>query len=229
MALILVVEDDPVIGANVCDYLEARGHRCNFAGDGIRAMALAADEPPDLVVLDLGLPRIDGLVWCRRFRGELGGAAPVIMVTARDSLEDKLAGFDAGADDYLVKPFELPELLARVDALLRRAQGRTQGGRLRHGELEVDRDARTVRYQGREVRLPPKPWRFVELLAEQPGRVLGREALEEAIWGESLDQGDALRTLVAATRRAFQQAGCSDDPIETLHGHGYRLRAVASS
>ncbi|TXL67029.1 response regulator transcription factor [Zeimonas arvi] len=225
MARILVVEDDPVIGANVCDFLQDRGHRCDWAPDGFVAMALAAREAPEAVVLDLNLPRLDGLTWCRRFREEIGSDAPVIMLTARDELEDKLAGFDAGADDYLVKPFQLPELAVRLAALLRRAQGRPSTESLRAGRLLVDRAGRRVQVDGTEVRLSPKPFRLIELLAERPDRIFGREELEQAIWGEEREQGDALRTLVAATRRAFAQAGCDFDPIRTLHGHGYRLAA----
>ena len=224
MARILVVEDDPTIAANVCDYLGARGHVCDWAPDGLIGMALATQLDPQAVVLDLGLPRLDGLTWCRRFRQELGSAAPVVILTARDELDDKLAGFAAGADDYLVKPFQLAELAVRLDALLRRASGAPATGPQRRGPIELDRDARVVRLEGRELRLPPKPFRLIELLFDQAGRVMSREALETAIWGATLAQGDALRALVAATRRAFDAAGCAHDPIENLHGHGYRLR-----
>ena len=225
MARILVIEDDPTIGGNVCDFLDGRGHRCHWAPDGFVGMALAASEPPDAVVLDLNLPRLDGLTWCRRFREELGSDAPVIMLTARDELDDKLAGFDAGADDYLVKPFQLPELAVRLDALLRRTQGRPTSDSLRAGRILVDRVARRVRVDTAEVHLSPKPFRLIELLAERPDKTFGREELEQAIWGEEREQGDALRTLVAATRRAFALAGCDFDPIRTMHGHGYRLAA----
>lgn len=225
MARILVIEDDPEIGGNVCDFLDQRGHDCDWAADGFIGLALASREAPELVVLDLNLPRMDGLAWCRRYREELQGGAPVIMVTARDELDDKLAGFDAGADDYLVKPFELAELAVRVEALLRRAQGRALGATLRQGRIEIDRDARSVRVDATEVRLPPKPYRLVELLAERADKVFTHDELERAIWGTDALRAEALRTLVAATRRLFAQAGCGLDPIETLHGHGYRLRA----
>ncbi len=225
MARILVIEDDPVIGANVCDFLHARGHVCDYAGDGYVGLALAAQQAPDGVVLDLNLPRLDGLAWCRRFRGELHCEAPVIMLTARDELDDKLAGFDAGADDYLVKPFQLAELAARVDALLRRAQRSALTGVVVAGRIRIDREARSVRVDDVELRLAPKPLRLIELLAERPEKVFSHEALERAIWGEDALRGEALRTLVAATRRAFARGGSPLDPIETLHGHGYRLRA----
>ncbi|MCL4772464.1 MAG: response regulator transcription factor [Burkholderiaceae bacterium] len=225
MARLLVIEDDPEIGANVCDFLRQRGHDPDWAPDGYVGLALAASQAPELVVLDLNLPRMDGLTWCRRYREELDGRAPVIMLTARDALDDRLAGFGAGADDYLVKPFALAELAVRVEALLRRAQGRALGGVLRQGRLEIDRDARCVRVDGAPVRLPPKPYRLVELLADRAGKVFTHEELERAIWGDETFRSEALRTLVAATRRLFVQTGCGFDPIETLHGHGYRLRA----
>ncbi|MBN9429057.1 MAG: response regulator transcription factor [Burkholderiales bacterium] len=222
MAHILVIEDDPVIGGNVCDFLQARGHECDYAADGYIGLSLAAQQMPELVVLDLNLPRLDGLTWCRRFRDELGGSAPVIMLTARDELDAKLAGFDAGADDYLVKPFQLAELAVRVGALLRRAQGAALGGTLRHGRLEIDRGARSVRVDGVLLKLPPKPYRLIELLAERADKVHTREEIERVVWGETQAHAETLRTLVAATRRAFTAAGL--DPIENLHGHGYRLR-----
>lgn len=225
MARILVIEDDPVIGGNVCDFLNGRGHECHWAADGYIGLALAAQEAPGLVVLDLNLPRMDGLTWCRRYRQELQGDAPVIMLTARDELHDKLVGFEAGADDYLVKPFQLAELSIRVDALLRRVQGRTFSNVLRHGRLEIDRDGRSVRVDGKPVRLPPKPFRLVELLVERPDKVFAHDELERAIWGDEGLRAEALRTLIATTRRQFARTDCGLDPIETLHGHGYRLRA----
>ncbi|MEB2318404.1 MAG: response regulator transcription factor [Pseudomonadota bacterium] len=223
MARLLIVEDDPVIGGNICDYLQGRGHACDWAPDGFVAMALAAREPPEAVVLDLNLPRLDGLTWCRRFREELASKAPVIMLTARDELDDKLAGFDAGADDYLVKPFQLPELAVRIEAVLRRAQGRAVAETIRAGRFVIDRAARRIVVDGVALRLPPKPYRLLELLAERPDRVFSREEIEQAIWAEERASGDALRALVSATRRAFAQAGVGVDPIRTLHGHGYRL------
>lgn len=225
MARLLVIEDDPEIGANVCDFLRERGHDCDWAPDGYVGLALAASQDPELVVLDLNLPRLDGLNWCRRYRQELHGRAPVIMLTARDTLDDTLAGFSAGTDDYLVKPFALAELAVRVEALLRRAQGHALTGMLHAGRLEIDREARSVRVDAVPVRLPPKPYRLLELLADRPDKIFTHSELERAIWGDETFRSEALRTLVASTRRQFAQSGCGLDPIETLHGHGYRLRA----
>lgn len=218
---VLVIEDDPVIGANVCDYLQTTGMDTRYAPDGIAGMELAQRERPDVVVLDLNLPGIDGIDWCRRLRaGPLGGT-PVLMLTARDSLDSKRAGFAAGADDYLVKPFLLDELAMRLRALARRATGRaTEVTTI--GTLRLEREARRVRVGEAQVRLTPRSFQLVDLLMSAPDRVFSRADLEREIWGDDPPGGDALRALVAQTRRAFAEAGV--DPIENLHGHGYRIR-----
>jgi DNA-binding response OmpR family regulator len=219
---VLLIEDDPVIGANVCDYLQAIGIVADYAPDGFVGMSIAAREPPDVVILDLNLPGIDGIDWCRRFRARPQGTAPVLMLTARDSLESKRAGFEAGADDYLVKPFQLDELAMRLRALRRRAGGRV-GTVQSLGVLRLERDSRRVQVGERAVRLTPRSFQLIELLMTTPERVFSRVDLEREIWGDDPPGGDALRALVAQTRRAFTDTGL--DPIENLHGHGYRIRA----
>jgi DNA-binding response OmpR family regulator len=218
---VLVIEDDPVIGANVCDYLQTVGIEALYAPDGIVGMTLAERERPDMVVLDLNLPGIDGVDWCRRLRAGSLGATPVLMLTARDSLDSKRAGFAAGADDYLVKPFVLDELVMRLRALARRAGGRATPVQS-IGGLRLERDARRVRVGDVPVRLTPRSFQLVELLMSAPDRVFSRPELEREIWGDDPPGADALRALVAQTRRAFSESGV--DPIENLHGHGYRIR-----
>ncbi|RPH46132.1 MAG: DNA-binding response regulator [Burkholderiales bacterium] len=219
---VLVIEDDPVIGANVCDYLQTTGMDTRYAPDGIVGMEIAQRERPDVVVLDLNLPGIDGIDWCRRLRSGPLGVTPVLMLTARDSIDSKRAGFAAGADDYLVKPFLLDELAMRLRALSRRANGRaTEVTTL--GTLRLEREARRVRVGETLVRLTPRSFQLVDLLMSVPDRVFSRPDLEREIWGDEPPGGDALRALVAQTRRAFSEAGI--DPIENLHGHGYRIRA----
>ncbi|MFM1987850.1 MAG: hypothetical protein RJA99_807 [Pseudomonadota bacterium] len=219
---VLVIEDDPVIGANVCDYLQTTGMDTRYAPDGIVGLELAQRERPDVVVLDLNLPGIDGIDWCRRLRaGPLGGT-PVLMLTARDSLDSKRAGFAAGADDYLVKPFLLDELAMRLRALARRATGRASAATT-IGALRLEREARRVRVGDVQVRLTPRSFQLIDLLMSAPDRVYPRTDLEREIWGDDPPGGDALRALVAQTRRAFAEVGV--DPIENLHGHGYRIRA----
>jgi DNA-binding response OmpR family regulator len=219
---VLVIEDDPVIGGNVCDYLRAIGMVADYAPDGYVALSLAQRESPDVVVLDLNLPGIDGIEWCRRFRAMPCGTVPVLMLTARDSLASKQAGFDAGTDDYLVKPFQLDELAMRLHALVRRAGGRVATVQA-IGTLRVERDARRVMVGAQAVRLTPRSFQLIELLIAMPDRVFSRSDLERAIWGDDPPGSDALRALVAQTRRAFAEIGL--DPIENLHGHGYRIRS----
>ena len=222
---VLVIEDDPVIGANVCDYLQTTGMDTCYAPDGIVGMELAQRERPDVVVLDLNLPGIDGVDWCRRLRAGALGTTPVLMLTARDSIDSKRAGFAAGADDYLVKPFLLDELAMRLRALSRRSTGRaTEVTTL--GGLRLEREARRVRVGDAVVRLTPRSFQLIDLLMSVPDRVFSRSDLEGEIWGDEPPGGDALRALVAQTRRAFAEAGV--DPIENLHGHGYRIRPPAS-
>jgi DNA-binding response OmpR family regulator len=218
---VLVIEDDPVIGANVCDYLQTVGIEARYAPDGIVGMTLAERERPDIVVLDLNLPGIDGVDWCRRLRAGPLGATPVLMLTARDSIDSKRAGFAAGADDYLVKPFVLDELAMRLRALARRSNGRATSVQS-IGGLMLERDARRVRVGDTPVRLTPRSFQLVELLMSAPDRVFSRPELEREIWGDDPPGADALRALVAQTRRAFSESGV--DPIENLHGHGYRIR-----
>ena len=221
---VLVIEDDPVIGANVCDYLQTTGMDTRYAPDGIVGMELAQRERPDVVVLDLNLPGIDGVDWCRRLRAGPLGATPVLMLTARDSIDSKRAGFAAGADDYLVKPFLLDELAMRLRALSRRSNGRaTEVTTL--GGLRLEREARRVRVGDTVVRLTPRSFQLIDLLMSVPDRVFSRPDLEREIWGDEPPGGDALRALVAQTRRAFADAGV--DPIENLHGHVYRIRPPA--
>jgi DNA-binding response OmpR family regulator len=219
---VLVIEDDPVIGANVCDYLQSTGVETRYAPDGQVGMTLAERERPDAVVLDLNLPGIDGIEWCRRLRAGALRTTPVLMLTARDSLENKRAGFEAGADDYLVKPFVLDELAMRLHALARRASGRSTSVR-EIGALRLEHEARRVRVGDTPVRLTPRSLQLFELLMSAPDRVFSRSDLEAAIWGDDPPGADALRALVAQTRRAFAEAA-GIDPIENLHGHGYRIR-----
>jgi DNA-binding response OmpR family regulator len=222
---VLVVEDDPVIGTNVCEYLQAVGMEAVYAPDGAAASVLAERERPDAVVLDLNLPGIDGVDWCRQFRSGRLGATPVLMLTARDSMDSKRAGFEAGADDYLVKPFVLDELALRLRALARRSGGRMSTVQA-VGSLRLERDSRRVQVGERVVRLTPRSFQLMDLLMSASDRVFSRGELELEIWGDDPPGGDALRALVAQTRRAFAEAGV--DPIENLHGHGYRVRAPAS-
>lgn len=220
---ILIVEDDATIAANLYDYLEARGHSVDAAVDGLSGLHLARKQPFDVIVLDLGLPGMDGLSMARTLREQAQIETPILMLTARDTLDDKLAGFAHGADDYLVKPFSLKEVEARITALHKRSSGRTTPRALAHGELSLDPKTMAVRWSGVEVRLPPKCLAILELLLREPTRVISRDEIERQVWGEAQETSDTLRSHLHTLRRTLTAAGGSD-PVETLHGIGYRLR-----
>ena len=219
---ILIIEDDRAIAANVYDFLSARGHAVDAAADGVTGLHLAVTQPFDAIVLDIGLPGMDGMRLCRKLRDEAHVETPVLMLTARDTLQDKLKGFEQGADDYLVKPFALKELEARLTALHKRSSGRVTDKVLAAGELTLDPRSLTVRFAGADVKLPPKCIRLLELMIAQPGRVFSRSELEQGVWGDSQETSDTLRSHMHILRRALVEAG-GYDPIETMHGLGYRL------
>jgi DNA-binding response OmpR family regulator len=183
---------------------------------------LAVTQPFDAVVLDLGLPGMDGLKLCEKLRKEAQVDTPVLMLTARDTLEDKLHGFDSGADDYLVKPFALKEVEARLNALHKRSIRRVTAKVLSAGDLTLDPRTLSIRFSGKEVKLPPKCIRLLELLMSEPERVFSRAELERAVWGDAQETSDTLRSHMHLLRRALIEAG-RYDPIETVHGLGYRL------
>jgi DNA-binding response OmpR family regulator len=223
---ILIIEDDHTIATNLYDYLSARGHSVDAAPDGVTGARLAMSHPFDAIVLDLGLPGLDGLKLCQKLRVEAHLDTPVLMLTARDTLQDKLQGFESGADDYLVKPFALKELEARLQALYKRSRGRVTQKQLVAGDLTFDPQTFEIRFAGREVKLPPKCIRLLELMMAQPGRVFSRSELESAVWGDTQETSDTLRTHMHVLRRTLIDAG-GRDPIETVHGLGYRLVAHA--
>lgn len=219
---ILIIENDATIAANLYDFLEARGHAVDAAADGLTGLHLAVTRPFDAIVLDIGLPGMDGLTLARKLRQDAKVTTPILMLTARDTLDDKLEGFAQGADDYLVKPFSLKEVEARLTALHKRSSGQVTSHLLQAGTLTLDPRTMAVRFGGNEVRLPPKALRILELLMREPGRVISREEIERQVWGEEQETSDALRSHLHMLRRALTSAG-GHDPIETLHGIGYRV------
>jgi DNA-binding response OmpR family regulator len=219
---ILIIEDDRSIATNVYDFLSASGHVVDAAADGVTGLHLAVTLPFDAIVLDIGLPGMDGMRLCQKLRGEAHLDTPVLMLTARDTLQDKLKGFEHGADDYLVKPFALKELEARLTALHKRSSGRVTDKVLAAGDLTLDPRSLIVRVKGTDVKLPPKCIRLLELMISQPGRVFSRAELERAVWGDVQETSDTLRSHMHILRRALVEAG-GYDPVETVHGLGYRL------
>ena len=214
---ILVIEDNPDIAANLGDYLEDQGHVVDFAADGVTGLHLAVVHDFDAIVLDLNLPGMDGLEVCRKLRGE--GMA--ILLTARDSLENKLAGFDSGADDYLIKPFALQEVDVRLNALARRGRG-PQARILNVGELEFNLDTLEVRREGKLLQLNPTALKILQSLMEASPAVVTRQDLETRVWGEELPDSDSLRVHIHGLR-AMVDKPFATPMIQTRHGIGYRI------
>jgi DNA-binding response OmpR family regulator len=219
---ILIIEDDRSIATNLYDFLTGRGHSVDAAADGVTGLHLAITHAFDAIVLDIGLPGMDGIKVCSKLRTEAQVETPVLMLTARDTLQDKLKGFQHGADDYLVKPFALKEVEARLTALHKRSSGRVTEKVLVAGDITLDPRTLLIRFAGTDVKLAPKCIRLLELMMSQPGRVFSRAELEHGVWGDSQETSDTLRSHMHLLRRALVDAG-GHDPIETVHGLGYRL------
>ena len=221
---VLLVEDDPAVRGAVERALRHAGHQPALATDGIRALEQATSVPYDAVVLDLGLPGLDGLEVCRRLRAA-GNQVPVLMLTARAAVAERVSGLDAGADDYLVKPFALDELLARLRAFERRAPSTGQGrGELRFGDLVVDRDAMTCRRGGREIQLSRTEYQLLELLLANQGKVLSRDVIFDKVWGYDFGpESNSLDVYVGYLRRKLE-AGGERRIIHTVRGVGYVMR-----
>ncbi len=218
---ILIIEDNPDIAANLGDYLDERGHTVDFAGDGITGLHLAIVNEFDAIVLDLALPGMDGLEVCRKLRQEAGKNTPVLMLTARDRLEDKLAGFETGADDYLVKPFELQEVEVRLEVLGKRG-ARWVSKELQVGDLWFNLDTLIVRRNDVEIELNPIGLKLLACLMKASPNVVSRAGLEKEVWGEELPDSDSLRVHIHSLRTAIDKP-FNSKMIQTRHGIGYRL------
>jgi len=221
---VLIVEDDAAIAANLYDYLEASGYEVDLATNGRTGLEMAVSDSWDAILLDLSLPRMDGLTLCRKLREEAHRDTPVLMLTAKDALDDKLAGFVHGADDYLVKPFSLKEVGARLGALVKRYRGEVATNALRFADVRFDLTTLVVERAGRVIRLQPKCLHLLRILMQSPGRVWGRSELETEVWGDELPGSDTLRAHIYTLRKALTQQG-ETELIETVHGLGYRLAA----
>jgi len=222
---ILVIEDNPALRAGMATLLEARGHRVAFAADGLSGLQMALDEPPDVLVLDLTLPGMDGLGVCSHLRERADRHIPILMLTARDTLADKLVGFQCGADDYLVKPFAGEELLARCLALAHR-QVRREGHLLRIGSLEIDRRSGSATRSGQALELPQTAYRVLVLLAEAWPRTVTRSELIRRLWGDEAPPSDPLRSHLYLLRQILDKP--FDRPmLKTVHDVGFKLEADA--
>lgn len=224
---ILIVEDDEKTLGTLRLYLEHEGFTVGSATDGIAALERAREHPPDLVVLDLMLPELDGMEVCRELRRS--GNVPIIMLTAKTTEPDKLRGLRAGADDYVTKPFSPRELVARIHAVLRRSLAdATRSGAKTFGEFEIDRDAHRVRIRGDTIALTPTEYRLLDTLSASPGVVMSRSQLVERSLGWDYDGTD--RTIdvhVRNIRRKLEDSGGNPKRIRTILGTGYVFEALA--
>jgi two-component system response regulator MprA len=220
---ILVVEDDQPLAKIVKKSLESGGHTVEVAADGEQGLDLGRSRRHDAVVLDLQLPKINGVDVCRRLRDD-GNRVPIIMLTARGAVADRIEGLDAGADDYLPKPFSLAELQARLRALSRRG-GSDDGEVLESGHVRLDTRAREVEVAGREVELTGTELALLEELMRNQGVVLSRDQLRERVWGDGDEPtSNVVDIYVHYVRRKLRAAGLEHDPIRTVRGLGYAFR-----
>jgi two-component system KDP operon response regulator KdpE len=222
MTSVLVVEDDPQLRRALTINLRARGYDVRGVGDGTSALSAAATELPDLVILDLGLPDMDGVEVVAGLRGWT--AVPIIVLSARDGQHDKVAALDGGADDYVTKPFGMDELLARLRASLRRAAPAEDLPTVSAGALVIDRRAKRVTRSGEDVRLTPTEWHLLEVLVRDPGRLVpGRQLLQE-VWGPAYGQEtNYLRVYMATLRRKLEDEPSQPRHLITEPGLGYRF------
>lgn len=218
---ILVIEDNRDILANILDYLELKGFTVDCAQDGLSGMHLALTQTYDLIVLDIMLPGMDGYQLCQKLRQEAGNNTPIIMLTARDALDDRLKGLQAGADDYLVKPFALSELVARIQAILRRSSGANKR-MLEVADLHYNLETLEVSRAGQLLKLNPIGLKLLAILMQRSPAVVRRETLEEALWGDDIPDSDSLRSHIHQLRQSIDKPFATS-LLHTVHGVGFRL------
>ena len=223
---IIVIEDEAALASALAKGLRREGYAVDVAGEGTEALDRMAYTPYDLVLLDLNLPGIDGLEVCRRIRAQADQQPRVLMLTARDGLDDRVVGLDEGADDYMVKPFDFPELLARVRALVRR--DRSGSAVIVVQALRLDAARHEASYGGTALELTAKEFALLRYFMLHPGEVHSAERLLEHVWDEQADPfTNTVRVTICNLRRKLATTGACEQPIETLPGRGYRLRDAA--
>lgn len=223
MTRLLIIEDNPELVANLYSFFEPLDYVLDDARDGATGLRMATQNGYDAIVLDLMLPRLDGMTLCRRLREEFQNPVPVLMLTARDPVDDRVQGLAAGADDYLVKPFSLQELHARIQALVRRAQGRQVQGMLAWEDLQVDTRTPQAWRQGQALALTPTTHKLLLNLVRAAPAVVRKQEMEYLLWGDEPPAGGALRTHIHDLRQQVDR-NFATALIETLHGVGWRLQ-----
>ncbi|WP_420555145.1 response regulator transcription factor [Neptuniibacter marinus] len=217
---ILLTDDDPDILSTIADHLELHNMTVDFAYNGEQALFLLTDNHYDVIVLDIMMPKLDGLLTCEALRNQ-GNTTPILMLTARDTLDDKVTGFQQGADDYLVKPFAMRELICRIEALGQRIS-RNKARTIHFGELELDLEQKNACRAGQQLHLNPLQFRLLKLLITQAPKIANREQIEQTLWQDNPPDSDALRS------HFYQLRNIIDKPftypmLETIRGVGYRL------
>ncbi len=223
---IAVIEDEEALSILLRYNLEAEGYKVVTVANGDEAEVVLRDNVPDLAILDWMLPGVSGIELCRRFRAwPETRQMPIIMLTARGEESERVRGLATGADDYVVKPFSTPELMARVKAMLRRMKPQTVSAILRAGEIEMDRDSHRVRREGRELKLGPTEYRLLEFFLLAPGRVYSRTQLLDSVWGQDIYVDDRTVDVHIGRLRKAINRGKERDPIRTVRGSGYSLES----
>ena len=220
--IVLLVEDHRPLAQTTTSFLEAEGFEVDYAADGLSALNIASANVYDAIILDLMLPKLDGYSICHELRNTSKIDTPILMLTARDTLEDKLKGFELGADDYLVKPFEQRELLARLHALIKRQRGEVSSKRLQIGDLVLDTGTMQTWRAGKELTLSPTGYRILRILMRESPNVVSRDAIEQELWGDAVPDSDVLRSHLYNLRKSV------DSPydqalIQTIKGVGFKL------
>lgn len=224
---LLIVEDNVSILSNLHDYLSSKGYVVDCADNGLTALHLISHNAYDLIILDIMLPGVDGLTICQSIRNDAHLDTPVIMLTARDQLEDKILGFQSGTDDYLVKPFDLSELLLRIEAILRRTQQKSQTQCLRIDDLEFNLKTLKVTRNGMDIDLKPATLKLLKKLMQESPNVVQKEVLETQIWGDDLPEKDLLKVHIYMLRNKIDKP-FNKKLLKTIHGIGYQLIGTSS-
>lgn len=222
MYKILIIEDNPDIVANIYAFFEPKGFELDNAHNGLSGLALASNNRYDVILLDVMLPGMDGTKLCKTLREELHNKTPVLMLTARDTVLDKVAGFDSGADDYLVKPFSLVELEARIKALIRRHQDEYFQHNIEVGKLSLNTEEHSIQREGKPVKLTPTGFKILHTLMLASPRVVSKSELEEKVWGQDVPSSDALRTHLHSVRSQVDKP-FDKVMIVTMAGVGYQM------